>query len=398
MNFKKSLIESVKDLQKYSNKDIISLSSKLNIPFVTKKQAINAISFQLLHPYFHHTGTMDNLSPTCDSPLYDSIMSRTNEIMNMNNDCIEDSDPITGETWSDIPTNRYIRKGGGLNKCYDVYSICEWFNVLIKDKKWPNDPTTRTKIEPFKIIEIYRKMESSGHNLESLQKYSDFVSFLQSNENLNKTIEELEQFLKVDNNPIVQTEEEQELNLLYSSRTGNLSRLRELIESGTNINATDYNGYTALIYAVINNHFDIVEYLVSSNIDINAKNNDGLTATYFAVGLNRLNILRYLLDNNNNLTDDIIYDSVLFAIYNGHLDIVKYLVQDKNVNVNLVNEEGETILMYAVENNQINIIKYLVEEHNIDTSIMNNNGYTALMIAVNLGFNDIATYLNMSQK
>jgi len=60
MNFKKSLIETMKDLHTYSTTDIKLLSIKYNIPFVNKDQSINVLAFELLKEPFHKTGTMKN--------------------------------------------------------------------------------------------------------------------------------------------------------------------------------------------------------------------------------------------------------------------------------------------------------------------------------------------------
>jgi ankyrin repeat protein len=73
----------------------------------------------------------------------------------------------------------------------------------------------------------------------------------------------------------------------------------------------------------------------------------------------QLNVLKYLFDINfeDNETMERFYN-LYFPIRNGHLHIVKFLIQN-GISVN--SDEGMSPLSYAIIENQFDIVKYLVE-------------------------------------
>lgn len=78
------------------------------------------------------------------------------------------------------------------------------------------------------------------------------------------------------------------------------------------------------------------------------------------------------------------------ASYN-HIDLLRALVKEFNVNVNLLDEDGETCL-FVTEN--VDIAKCLVEELGLDYNIKNEEGLTAReTIESDDTFPDVAAYL-----
>lgn len=75
----------------------------------------------------------------------------------------------------------------------------------------------------------------------------------------------------------------------------------------------------------------------------------------------------------------------------GHMDLLRALVKEYNVNVNLLDEDGETCL-FVVET--VDMAKCLVEELRVDYNHKNYEGFTALdNIETEDAFPDVATYL-----
>ncbi|KAL1852989.1 hypothetical protein Plec18167_005647 [Paecilomyces lecythidis] len=75
----------------------------------------------------------------------------------------------------------------------------------------------------------------------------------------------------------------------------------------------------------------------------------------------------------------------------GHIDLLRALVREFNVNVNLTDEDGETCLFVA-EN--VDIAKCLVEELSVDSNHKNDEGLTAQETIESDGsFPDVAVYL-----
>mmetsp|Transcript_10718 Transcript_10718/g.15967 ORF Transcript_10718/g.15967 Transcript_10718/m.15967 type:complete len:205 (-) Transcript_10718:67-681(-) len=65
-------------------------------------------------------------------------------------------------------------------------------------------------------------------------------------------------------------------------------------EPTNNCNARDNKGWTPMMYAAREGHFDIVKFLVSKKADFLAKNNDGMTALDIAKKHKRQKIVNYL--------------------------------------------------------------------------------------------------------
>lgn len=101
-----------------------------------------------------------------------------------------------------------------------------------------------------------------------------------------------------------------------------------------------------------------------------------------------------LLRSNPSLSsgqDEHGYSLLHAASSYSHIDLLRALVQEFNVNVNLTDEDGETCLFVA-EN--VDIAKCLVEELSVDYNHKNDEGLTAQETIESDGsFPDVAAYL-----
>ncbi|WCR59295.1 MAG: hypothetical protein PG978_000731 [Wolbachia endosymbiont of Ctenocephalides felis wCfeF] len=97
--------------------------------------------------------------------------------------------------------------------------------------------------------------------------------------------------------------------LIDTAEQGNLDKVKELIDSGADLNATDNYGMTPLHYAALNGKLSIVKYLIeylektnSSKLNefINAKANGGKTPFNCAIRNGKLNIVKYLVKRGVN--------------------------------------------------------------------------------------------------
>src|SRR5450759_5488516 len=76
-----------------------------------------------------------------------------------------------------------------------------------------------------------------------------------------------------------------------AARTGNLDRLRSLLEQGVNVNAADSRGGTALHDAAWAGDTDVVLLLLSHGADVNARHSDGgSTPLHYAITTNHLSV------------------------------------------------------------------------------------------------------------
>jgi ankyrin repeat protein len=78
---------------------------------------------------------------------------------------------------------------------------------------------------------------------------------------------------------------EPEAALLQACEKGDLKTVRELLDKGVNVNASDKDGRRPIIEASYWQHADIVRLLIDKGTDVNAKKVDGTTALDFAISL-----------------------------------------------------------------------------------------------------------------
>lgn len=82
-----------------------------------------------------------------------------------------------------------------------------------------------------------------------------------------------------------------------------------------------------------------------------------------------------------------------FASCTEHLDIVKYLSKKKGANIETKGKFGFTSLLFAVFQNQLKTVKYLVEEQNANIEATDEIGNLPLHFAASEGYFDIVKYL-----
>ena len=111
-----------------------------------------------------------------------------------------------------------------------------------------------------------------------------------------------------------------------------------------------------------------------------------------------VDIVRYLVeeaDIDPNSADTDGWTALHFAAYNGHLDVVRYLVEEAKVqDPNKPNKDGCTPIHVAVAYGRVNVVKYLVEEAKVkDPNKADNGGATPINIADANGHKELSGYL-----
>jgi len=120
------------------------------------------------------------------------------------------------------------------------------------------------------------------------------------------------------------------------------------------------------------------------------------TLLHIAAFNGHLGIVKYLVDEKKvdvNKVDKDGKTALHRAAFNGHLGIVKYLVDEKKVDVNKADNYGTTALHMAAFNGHLDTVKYFVDEKKVDVNKANNYGETALHWAIHNGHLDIVKYL-----
>jgi len=107
--------------------------------------------------------------------------------------------------------------------------------------------------------------------------------------------------------------------------------------------------------------------LMKDDLDPNSiKGKDGMTCTLWAVVNGHLAILKYLVDEKGAKCDDTIKDNTgktctIYAALHGHLAILKYLVQEKGAKCDdtIKDNDGKSCLDWAKSNNHESVVAYI---------------------------------------
>ena len=140
-------------------------------------------------------------------------------------------------------------------------------------------------------------------------------------------------------------------------------------QQNANIDArNDYNtasvfcyNWTALMFAVNCNQTKVIKVLLRHNPDIRSKDNYGRHATYIAACEGYLDALKMLVRKDKHVVDlrgpDGMTPLIAASSRNGRVDICKYLLEQKNADIDLKDSFGGTALTYATNPVIIEILK-----------------------------------------
>lgn len=216
---------------------------------------------------------------------------------------------------------------------------------------------------------------------------------------------------------------EKKTALHFAAENNNFELLKFLISKGCDLKAVDKDGWTILHSAAAGvidegGNWDVIELLLSYNLDITPKDKDGKTArdffeehsTSYVEKYNKLladfQLLEAIkngdiqkLEESGTLEYSSKYgDSLLHhAIRAKNLDIVKFLITGKGININIESKHGDTPLHLAVLNGEIGLVKGLLEmgaDPNAKSSIIG----TPMSLAIELGqkeiFKELISHIN----
>lgn len=170
-------------------------------------------------------------------------------------------------------------------------------------------------------------------------------------------------------------------NLMIASAEGYTSEVHRLIKLGADIDATDYENISSLIYAVANNHLTTVKALLEYNPDTEILTNDGESALHIAAKDNMLEIAEALIrtETNINLKDPNGVTPLHYASVYGYFYMCDMLIY-YNADIEARTKDGSTPLIAAVYSGQADVSDLLLQSGS-NANIPDNEGYTPLMIA-----------------
>lgn len=158
----------------------------------------------------------------------------------------------------------------------------------------------------------------------------------------------------------------------------------------------DIIGVPLAHYASAGGQLAVLDYLLSKGISFSDRCREGNTVLLRAALNGHLAVVRWIVEEPNLAPDE--KDSkgntpLLLAASKGYLAVVRWLVEEQRLAPNKKNNEGSTALMLAAQNGHLDIVQWLVEEQQVDPNGRNNEGHTALLLATFTGQTDTMWWL-----
>lgn len=205
---------------------------------------------------------------------------------------------------------------------------------------------------------------------------------------------------------------------------GDLARVKELVEQGTDIDTKDEGGWTALHWAASIGHRGLAEYLIANGADVNAKAKDSSTPLHRAAQTGNIDTAALLVDKGANINVGEGYETPLEIAAGHSKEMVEWLIaKGANVNadaggwpalvsalgcerfeivelllakgadVNIKYSKSRTPLHYtAMHYNNPKIVELLISK-GADINAKDNNGITAMDFAKKSGHTEVVEML-----
>ena len=166
-----------------------------------------------------------------------------------------------------------------------------------------------------------------------------------------------------------------------------------LLRSGTNVNATQADGMTALHWAVYHDQTHLTRQLIAADAEVNCRTNFGISPLTIACQNGSESTVRLLLDHgaDPNTTRDGDESVLATAARAANPDTVKALLT-AGAMINRKDKKGQTALMWASADGNNEVVKVLLQNE-ADQSVTVQSGFTALTFAIRNGHNDVVKLL-----
>jgi ankyrin repeat protein len=170
----------------------------------------------------------------------------------------------------------------------------------------------------------------------------------------------------------------------WAVASGSVRMVKLLTENGAPLNAQDYDGAAPIHNAImaINKFRDtekldegreVLNYL-ASRADINQSDIEGVSALHLAAELGDIESIRVLLENGAwvNFKDHQGENALFYAVRGEQNEVIKALVEEYNIDMELLNEDDENILDLCKSIGDISLMEMVTSLYN--ARVNNNKG------------------------
>ncbi len=160
---------------------------------------------------------------------------------------------------------------------------------------------------------------------------------------------------------------------------GNLDVFSYLIEQGCDVNNCDKKGETPLMYACVKGNIEIAKMLISKECDVNIQSNSGMSAFLVACKSGKIDLINLLIEHGADI--QVMTDDNKNAFYFATTVETVTLLHEKNVALNIVDNDGLSPILLSAKNGHYPKFKYILEHiNNYDPNEATKNGETAILL------------------
>lgn len=137
---------------------------------------------------------------------------------------------------------------------------------------------------------------------------------------------------------------------LVAAAAGDLEGVRAALAEGADKNAVDREEATAILRAARAGHLDVVRALIAEGVDIDAQDQTCANPFIFGCLNDQLELVKIMVEAGTDLKrlTRMGGNGLTPAAEKGFLELVRYLLENTNINVNLTNNLGWTALIETI--------------------------------------------------
>ena len=176
---------------------------------------------------------------------------------------------------------------------------------------------------------------------------------------------------------------------------GDFTAVKQLLESGLEIDARDDRGRTPLMVATYRRNMDLARFLIAHGADVNALDVQHYDMLTIAAVLNDVDLVRLAVDSGADaglVTSPYEGTALIAAAHLGHIEVVRALIK-AGAPLDHVNNLGWTALIEAIVlgdggHNHQQVVKDLIDS-GANVNLPDRDGVKPLTLARQYGFEEI---------
>lgn len=178
--------------------------------------------------------------------------------------------------------------------------------------------------------------------------------------------------------------------LYVAAFTGDLSRVKEFIENGTDVDNKDEAGWTALYWAACAGQTEVAEFLIDNDADISATDTYGRSLIHQTAQADSVKLVELLISKDADANAKDMWGNTPLHI-TSHRDVAELIIA-KGADVNARAQNNMTPLHRAAISGQKDVVEILLA-NGADVTIKDGRGRTAYDLAKQRGHTEIVNLL-----